>query len=46
MTDEDGNMGTSGSLTASGTVDTAVNPSGSLSAAMTLATRWPAGVRA
>lgn len=37
---------TSGSLTASGTVDTAVNPSGSLSAAMTLATRWPAGVRA
>lgn len=35
----------SGSLTASGTVDTAVYPSGSLSAAMTLASRWPAGVR-
>lgn len=36
----------SGTLTASGTTDTIVKPSGSLSAAMTLATRWPAGVRA
>lgn len=36
----------SGSLTASGTVDTAVTPSGSLSLSMTLSSRWPADVRA